>query len=421
MQYGQQQQQQQQQHHHQHHPRAFRADASSQQLPSQSQRRHDGGNDEDEGVRPDSLALKSPLEQLSRSLSYTRNTAASRHGGAGTSGSLRRPRRAQDGQAAADEREVVDGSSQQQQRRPPPLGIQTDASSPSFLNLDGANSPTVEPVRFSPRRAHRGAQSQERGRGGSESSDNDASDTSDTRSQLINAFRNSTMTRTDGGRRDGTRDSSYSWATGTDADPDSPNITLDFKQAQAVFDAANHRGSVLMPDGRERQAGHDRAAQAGSAHAAAAEPSSAGYPADWDTEEAQRSRARASSWDKQEAHRMGLHRVPSHRSTSGNSSSANLTGGARQATLSGDPLSGPSGSGSTSRRARGATNDSGTQRSVVESVGLDAEGRSRSASSSNPGPPQERQSAVSAFDPFQYAVSIRAMCRKPIEMFRCNC
>lgn len=323
-------------------PRSFRdvvtyPESDSQAREFQYYAQHSPGRSSGQGspgrVQHDSLILKSPLDQLSRSLSFKKDR--SQAGGTDRG----RVRDAKGKNRAAPDNDSNEPLSQSAQRldavRPPPLLKASDSSGTSFLKLDdqsptyGTYSTETAPVNFGDRDAVRS-------RGNTATHDRNDAD-SDSESQLINAFRNSYSTHLT--REGGARDSSYSWMT---TDPESPNTTLDFRQAQAVFEAAHHRGEgpLARPDSSSDLHKHSSAQPERATSVSSAE---------WEGQE--RSRARASSWDSQAAAGLGLDRMPSQRSAR---------------------------SGKT--RAR-------------KGKGSDADG-------------QPRESGVSIFDPFHYAVRL---------------
>ena len=261
-------------------------------------------------VQHDSLALKSPLEQLSRSLSFNKDRQTQQHQ---HRVDVKGKGRAHEHDVhQQDDREMLDGY-RNDLRRPPPLLKASDSSGTGFLKYDadddtGGYHPTstTAPVNFDGRRSNR--------QRSPSTDDEDNESNSDARSQLINAFRHSRLTRADdddddtargGGGQGGHRDSSYSWMT---TDPESPNTTLDFRQAQAVFEAAHHRGE-----------GSSRPGSSSGLHASTGSSNSnngqqtSNLQEEWEGDT--RARARASSWDSQAAANLGLDRMPSQKST----------------------------------------------------------------------------------------------------------
>lgn len=282
-----------------------------------NQQRGTSVHSEGESVRPDSLALTSPLEQLKRNLSFNRGDSQS-----GTSSLTSRP--LMDRQASLpamihaleqDEQATSSHTSSQMPRiartksnldyeetlvtrqaqegsytveNDSDVAINTLGDRAHNASHDDTNH--VEPVRFSDDTAQT-------------DKDGVIGDNSDARSQLISAFRNSYHTTRDGNFRD----SSYSWIG---ADQESPNNTLDFKQAQAEYRAAGHDED----DEEAFQDSNDDSQQQQYIYNSSNDNSNEHEIEDisgWEAEG--RNRVRASSWDSQEAEKMGLHRIPSQR------------------------------------------------------------------------------------------------------------
>lgn len=247
-----------------------------------------------EAVRPDSLALTSPLEQLTRSLSFnkkdgqkplTQRSEARTKNGA----------RLQDNSIAglppveqvmleylAAEPDYGQGASTTSHNHQEAATLR--ATTPHIHlseRREPSESTSIEPVRFSDDNTRTGG----------------AEDVSDSQGQLINAFRSSYHTYMT--RSGGLRDSSYSWMA---PDADSPNMTLDFKQAEAVFNAANDKGEAIDL-GRYDQVEDDNAANLQENDVSS----------EWEADD--KVKARASSWDSQAAKKMGLNRIPSQKSS----------------------------------------------------------------------------------------------------------
>lgn len=254
-----------------------------------------------EAVRPDSLALTSPLEQLTRSLSFNKKDGQhapplqqSARGGV-------RERIAQDSIAGLPSAEQVmleylaaetnydsNASTSGQPRQDASIGQQqqhlpnaVNSNSQHAASHETAFDTTFEPVRFSNDTTRTGG----------------TEDVSDSQGQLINAFRSSYHTYMT--RSGGMRDSSYSWM-GPDAD--SPNMTMDFKQAEASFDAARRNGEAIDLGRYDDFEGEDDSGDL-----------SAGQPGE-DLDADGKAKARSSSWDSQEVKKMGLNRIPSQKS-----------------------------------------------------------------------------------------------------------
>lgn len=250
-----------------------------------------------DAVRPDSLTLTSPLEQLTRSLSFNKKEGS--HGG--RNGTPRTPRYrqhtpsdlppveqvmleylagepTQEASASTYEtydqwpRKATDTTHQQHSKLASRSAHQEQASEPA----------NVEPVYF-----------------GDDDEPMVAEDPSEGgQGQLISAFRSSYHTYMT--RSGGMRDSSYSWMA---PDADSPNATLDFKQAELSHSqSANNKDSSSDVDRFEDHQG-DRNRR---------EFDPDGYE-QWDAES--KARARASSWDSQAAKTTGLHRIPSQKTS----------------------------------------------------------------------------------------------------------
>lgn len=248
-----------------------------------------------ESVRPDSLTLTSPLEQLTRSLNFnkkdthplsTHATSRSRNkaGQQGSNDAAFPPVDQVMREYLAAEATHEHGASRFGESNNSTTGAHSSSSAIDRENRDQRNiseSTAFEPVRFSDDTARTGG----------------AEDVSDGQSQLINAFRSSYHTYMT--RSGGLRDSSYSWMA---PDADSPNMTMDFKQVEGHLDAANNKGDPTDL-GRYDDHEEDDAVQ------------------EHDNEESgewtlgDKVKARASSWDSQAAEKMELHRIPSQKSS----------------------------------------------------------------------------------------------------------
>ena len=282
----------------------------------------------------ESWALASPLEQLTRKLSVTRNESrqpfprrSSSRGATATSRDGHKAEKDTDGRVntrteaakgfqfpeQAAEQHLTNSQSRNAPHRPPPL-ITASNSHGSFLHLaaddyDNASpvsnssnvvvrdEPEIRPVQFSPRERHRNDSSTSR-------STLEHGDNSDAHSQLINAFRNS---YSDNLTSAGNRESSYSWMTSNpDADPETPGITLDF--AEAARNAADGAYTANNYATTSYAHANNRLSPNESGHA--------GEASEWngrisEEELSDRAKARISSWDSTAAQAMNLRRVPS--------------------------------------------------------------------------------------------------------------
>jgi hypothetical protein len=244
-----------------------------------------------EAVRPDSLALTSPLEQLTRSLSFNKKDGS--HGKKnGTARTLRYRQHTPSDLPPVEQvmleylageptHEASASTYDQQPRKASEMVHQNSKGTPRNMYQEQTLETTSqEPVYFGDDDTQTAAEDPSEGGQG----------------QLISAFRSSYHTYMT--RSGGMRDSSYSWMA---PDADNPNATLDFKQAElSHLQSANPKDSSLdldrfedhQDDKNRRENDPDEYEQ-------------------WDVES--KARARASSWDSQAANAMGLHRIPSQK------------------------------------------------------------------------------------------------------------
>lgn len=372
----------------------------------------------DEALRPESLALHSPLDQLTRKLSYTGTRSGIAERNMSSSLGIGRP---PVHRGISNTSNTSAGSDSKGKTRASDAygiasyyGTTADARQPSNVpgqeqlplhsrQASGSSGPQAfnesytEPVRFSRT---------------SSAYDND---NSDAQSQLINAFRNSYSTQLTGG----VRDSTYSWMNddyveedghGSKADSRymSTNGTLDFKTAAGKMGRDSDVGAYGSghdgTGGRSRKASHGRgpSGPSGSTSSTSAlrvnivKSTATGF-SEWgnesthepeDAERTRKARARVSSWDSTVAKDMGLDRRPSTRNH------------AEMPIVKADGRSADPRQRSESRSStEGATrNSSSTAETKTGSASGQGKGKGKAS---------ERESNMSGTDPFHYAVSER--------------
>jgi len=248
-----------------------------------------------EEVRPESLRLASPLAQLTRSLSISRDRkegseTAQRH--TGHTAAVDREEAARlctsPGTESLPTRHLAVGNTTHLSPSPPAGPSSRDNS--SFLEL----SENEDTPRYT---LWNGPTDEQAARSSNETIRSATSSTSSSchNTQIINAFRNSYSTHLTGGMRD----SSYSWLL---SDPDSPGPNMAFQQvaaAQGISSSsaadASHLGTARHPYQQD------------------ADTSLTAMHINW--EETDRAKVRRSSWDSVDAASMNLRRLPSDATT----------------------------------------------------------------------------------------------------------
>lgn len=285
--------------------------------------RSDASAEHDNMVRPESLGLKSPLEQLTRKLSYNKQRQHPEKG----QGRAATPMALLDGAHAAqqdhdrenmrgynlDQRGKASAKDGQRKAAQQPLIDHSTSHGNSFLDVgtrpdsgDAGSLPSertrIEPVRF-----ERGEQAQQvanqlRRHGSDASALTDThTEISDAHSQIINAFRGSYAETS--GHSTGRRESSCSWTTGGGdtayggLDGDSSD-TMDFAQAARSATSEVHSSGSRKPS-------HKSTSKA--VHSDNNDENDQNEEID-----AERARARASSWDSANGEAAdALRRIPS--------------------------------------------------------------------------------------------------------------
>lgn len=246
-----------------------------------------------EAVRPDSLAMTSPLEQLTRSLSFNKKdspSSVSSHGKM-SSARLRQLQEKESGLPPV-EQVMLEYLASEPTRE---AGLSTDAQ----LDIEGSDAMAYQPG-FTKDQGQQlrsiGNASRKPVRSSEDSDQAGGAEDADTQGQLINAFRSSYHTYMT--RSGGLRDSSYSWMA---PDADSPNATMDFKQA-GIPNSNEVENSRGLESYEAKFSGNDGLNESSDAYS------------QWEAED-DRAQARRSSWDSQAVRKMALHRVPSQKAS----------------------------------------------------------------------------------------------------------